>query len=109
MIYTTCRKQMESAETGLGNFEIAHLYQALPTNIVTIAIVTIAPGEEIGYHRHESDNELYYILSGQAEYNDNGAISTITEGAATCTCRGQSHSIKNIGAETLRFFAIIVK
>ena len=79
MIYTTCRKQMESAETGLGNFEIAHLYQALPTNIVTIAIVTIAPGEEIGYHRHESDNELYYILSGQAEYNDNGAISTITE------------------------------
>ena len=36
------------------------------------AQVTIQPGSSLGYHEHKNESETYYILSGTAEYNDNG-------------------------------------
>ena len=32
----------------------------------------------VGYHVHQGDGEIYVILSGEAEYNDNGTITTVT-------------------------------
>ena len=34
------------------------------------AKITLNPGCSIGYHVHEKDAELFYILTGTAEYND---------------------------------------
>ena len=42
------------------------------------AKITLNPGCSIGYHLHDKDAELFYIIKGTAEYNDNGEIRTVT-------------------------------
>ncbi|MDF2611182.1 MAG: hypothetical protein K0R92_2656 [Lachnospiraceae bacterium] len=98
-----------SAETGLGNFEVKQLMNNsdLPPHMCMFAIVTIKPGEECRYHKHEGDSEIYFIISGKAEYCDEGVTTLIGPGDTTCTYDGQSHSIRNISDTDLIFAAVI--
>ena len=34
--------------------------------------VTVDPGCSIGYHNHEHETEFYYIIKGEAVFNDDG-------------------------------------
>ena len=34
----------------------------------------IQPGNSIGEHTHEGDNEIFHFIKGTGEYNDNGTI-----------------------------------
>jgi mannose-6-phosphate isomerase-like protein (cupin superfamily) len=69
---------------------------------------TIQPGCSIGYHVHTNESETYYILSGMAEFNDNGMSDTVQTGDVTFTPSGQGHGIKNIGKEPLELVALIL-
>lgn len=68
----------------------------------------LLPGEEVKYHTHEGDSEIYYILSGSGIYNDNGVESEIVPGCVTFAPSGSSHGLKNTGKETLNFIALIL-
>lgn len=70
--------------------------------------ITLEPGCSIGFHVHEKDAELFYILSGTGEYSDNGDIVTVTAGDVTICPTGTGHSMANKGTETLEFVAVIV-
>ncbi len=70
--------------------------------------ITLEPGCSIGFHVHENDAELFYILSGTGEYSDNGTIVTVSAGDVTICPTGTGHSIANRGKETLEFVAVIV-
>ncbi len=70
--------------------------------------LTIKPGCGIGYHVHEGDAELFYILSGTGTYSDNGEIKTVSAGQVTVTPSGTGHSIKNESCEDLVLIALIV-
>lgn len=71
-------------------------------------LMTLAPGNSIGYHQHEGDNEIFVILSGTAEYNDNGTPVQVTEGDV-CVCNsGEFHGMVNNSEEPLRFVALIL-
>ena len=59
------------------------------------AKITLNPGCSIGYHVHEGDAELFYILKGTAEYNDAGEIRTVTAGDVTICPAGTGHGIAN--------------
>jgi mannose-6-phosphate isomerase-like protein (cupin superfamily) len=72
------------------------------------AHTTIQPGCSIGYHVHNGESETYYILSGTAEFNDNGTMKTVLAGDVTFTPDGQGHGIKNIGAGPLDLIALIL-
>lgn len=63
---------------------------------------------EVGCHTHTGDNETYYILKGEAEYNDNGVMRKLHPGDVSFTADGESHGIKNIGDEPLEFIALIL-
>ena len=69
---------------------------------------TLQPGCSIGFHIHENESETYYIYSGEAEFNDNGTIKTVSSGDVTFTGAGEGHGIKNIGNEELEFIALII-
>lgn len=69
----------------------------------------IEPGNSIGFHKHEGEQEAYYILKGQALYSDNGNEINIKEGDFTLCKSGEGHSIKNIGNEDLEFIGLIMK
>ena len=70
--------------------------------------ITLKPGCGIGYHIHENDSELFYILKGTATYNDNGVETTLSAGEVAITPAGTGHSIKNNGTENVELIAVIV-
>ena len=72
------------------------------------ANITLKPGCGIGYHVHEKDSELFYILKGTATYDDNGTMTTLTAGDLALTPAGTGHAIKNEGNEDVELIALIV-
>ena len=70
--------------------------------------ITLQPGCSIGYHVHETDAELFYILKGTAEYDDNGEKCTVQAGDVTICPTGTGHGIANRGSETVELVAVIV-
>ena len=66
------------------------------------------PGEAVGTHPHNNEFEVYYILSGTGEYNDNGQKSTVEKGDMTVCSSGESHGLINTGKEDLVFMALIL-
>ena len=70
--------------------------------------IILKPGCGIGYHVHETDSELFYIIKGTAVYDDNGEKCTVSAGQVTLTPAGSGHSIKNEGTEDVELIALIV-
>lgn len=70
--------------------------------------IELLPGEEVKYHVHEGESEMYYILSGSGVYNDNGEETEALPGMITLTPSGSGHGLKNTGKENLNFMALIL-
>lgn len=79
-------------------------------NAKMIADVTIEPHCSIGEHLHNDEEEIYYILSGTAEYNDNGRKEKLSAGDSCICLGGEKHGIENVSdSENLRLIAVILK
>ena len=73
------------------------------------ARVTIPAGSVLGYHEHHGNGESYFVLSGEAIYDDNGAKRTIKAGDSTWTPDGSGHGVDNSqGKVPIVFMALIV-
>ncbi len=99
-----------NAENGNGLLVLDKLLKGpnAPQKLRTFAKATLEAGASVGYHVHTGESESYYILSGVAEYNDDGNLYEIHEGTVTYTPSGHGHGIKNIGKEPLVFIALII-
>lgn len=84
-------------------------FNGLNDKVDLYALIRLLPGEEVEYHIHTGETEIYYILSGKALYDDNGEKIELDVGDVTFTPDGSGHGIKNIGQETLKFMALVVK
>ena len=96
---------------GAGDANFNHIWKKdaeLNRNMRLYARIVLKPGDSIGYHVHEGEDELYYILSGRAETNDNGTVREPVPGDSTLTRSGEGHSIKAVGTENLELLATIV-
>lgn len=62
----------------------------------------------IGWHVHAGDDEIYYILSGEGEFNDNGTAAVVRPGDVLVTRDGEGHALVNRGDEPLEFIALIL-
>ena len=71
-------------------------------------LMVIEPGNSIGEHKHEGDNEIFYFLSGKGQYNDNGTIVEVGPGDTTVCNDGEMHGLVNIGDEPLKLIALIL-
>ena len=106
-----CKKMYnEKMRGGNGTVEITSF--ATPEELNNkgrlFANITLKPGCSIGYHVHEKDSELFYIMKGTALYNDNGVEGTVSAGDVTIGPAGAGHSIANNGEETVEICAVIV-
>ncbi len=72
------------------------------------AINTLPKGASIGYHKHENEFEIYYILSGEGLVNDNGEESVLKKGDAHMCKSGDFHGMVNNGEEDLVFVALVI-
>ena len=105
------KEYKENLFQGTGGANITHLLNG-PDEMLNkgrvFAHTTLKPGNSIGFHLHKGDSEIYYILSGTAEYNDNGTLVTLTSGDVAITPEGEGHGIKNIGDNQLNIIALIL-
>lgn len=73
-----------------------------------VARITLEPGSSIGPHVHDGEEEIFYILGGEADFNDNGTVCRLAAGDVCLTVGGERHSIANAGAATLELLAVIL-
>lgn len=73
------------------------------------AVIKLKEGEEIGYHQHVGEKEVFHFLEGQGEINDNGQIVHVYPGDVVMTPEDGWHAFKNTGAGDLVFTALIVR
>lgn len=69
---------------------------------------TLHTGDAIGVHPHENEFEIYYILTGEGLYNDNGTETKVSAGDFTICYSGEKHGIKNVSDADLTFIALII-
>ena len=99
----------EKMRGGDGVTSITHLVDCeKEKNVRMLADITLPVGASIGYHRHDSETEYYFIISGNGTVNDDGKDTPIKAGDAVITGGGASHSISNTGDVPLKFHAVIV-
>jgi len=100
----------ERMRDGKGNTEILHIIKKEETNgkVRLFAKVTLKKGCSIGYHIHENEDEVFYILSGSGTATDADKTVSIGPGDAIVTGNGAGHSIENTGDEPLVFMAVIL-
>lgn len=98
---------------GNGDALFSHIWQSgkneLNDNMRLYSVITLKEGDSIGFHVHENEDELYFILSGKALYDDNGAKCELFPGDSSITRSGEGHSIMCAGPEELVLLAVIVK
>lgn len=104
------REYREHMRDGDGTVELVNF--ATPAELNDkgrlFAKIILQPGCSIGYHEHPSDSELFYILEGTAEYNDNGEMRTVKAGDVTLCPAGTGHGIANKTEQTVSLIALIV-
>lgn len=102
------RKNMRE---GNGEIKISHILDTqndLKAPARLFAELTIEKGCSIGYHEHINEEEIFYILQGTAELDDNGSKKILNAGDVSVTSNA-GHAIANIGDETLKVLAVILK
>ena len=95
---------------GDGTVRITHFVSAaeLCNKGRLFANIHLEPGSSIGYHVHEGESELFYLLNGEAVYNDNGTEYPLYPGDTAIVKAGDGHSVANKGTEPVDMIALIV-
>ena len=100
----------ENMRGGSGSVKIEHFWEPgseMLSNNRMAARLTLPPGGSIGFHIHENEDEIFIIIKGQAEADDNGTAVLLNPGDTLLTGNGAGHSIRNIGESNLELVAII--
>lgn len=79
-----------------------------PANVRLAGVLELPVGASIGTHRHEGEAEIFHVISGEAEYSDNGRNVKVGAGDVMICYSGEEHSVKNTGDDTLLINAVIV-
>lgn len=69
---------------------------------------TLEVGASIGLHKHETNSEIIYILSGEARCIYDDTVEFLNAGQCHYCPKGHSHSlINNSDFDELVFFAVV--
>jgi len=100
----------ERMRGGEGAVEILHIFRSkeLTGRTRLFARLRLGAGSSIGFHRHEGEEEVFYILSGTGHVSEGGPVSPVGPGDAVLTGAGGGHSISNTGPDPLEFLAVIL-
>ena len=77
------------------------LNDSFKTNWFVVTHAILSPGSSIGYHQHNTREEVYYVISGKGRMTVNGHTFDVRDGdAAPCNLHG-SHGIYNNSSEDM--------
>ena len=69
---------------------------------------TLPPGATIGEHRHDDNEELYYVLEGHGTMILDGQRSPIGAGDVSVVHPGHTHGIENSNDSAMRLLVVCV-
>ena len=69
----------------------------------------IHAGGSIGMHRHETSDDINYIISGNGKAVCDGKEEQLTAGTCHICRKGSEHSIRNTGDEDLVMLTVVVE
>lgn len=69
----------------------------------------LVPGATIGYHTHEADSEIIYVISGHGTMVNDDGTEPVNPGEVHYCGRGRAHSLQNTGDQDLIFIGIVPK
>lgn len=101
----------EEMHGGNGKVKIEHLWNEeneLKGKIRLMAKITLEPDCGIGFHSHEGEDEIFYIIKGTVQADDNGDTVILNPGDTILTGNGAGHSIKCISDKAAEMTAVIV-
>ena len=84
----------------------ARMYPDEQGKVISCAI---HPGGSIGPHRHETSDDINFVLSGTGKAVCDGAEEILTAGTCHICKKGSSHSIVNTGGEDLVLLTVVVE
>jgi len=82
--------------------------EELHNHVTQFRHMVMDPGCSIGYHTHDTNTEVYYILSGHPTGNDNGVEVEMNPGDVMVTGGGAGHALENRTNEPVIFVNLIV-
>ena len=102
---TSIRERMRD---GNGCAKLTALMEELPKNARLFSTITLDVGSSIGYHIHENETELFYLISGCGLFRDDEETVELKAGDSMATGSGHGHSVECLGDEPLVMLACIV-
>lgn len=72
-----------------------------------IMLSRLKPGASSGYHKHEGNSEIIYVIDGQGYFKYDDTTERIAKGQVHYCPTGHSHSMINDGEEDLVYLAIV--
>lgn len=95
---------------GTGEIKMYHLLEEneLMGKAKMCTRLVVEPGCSIGSHPHNPEAEIYYIIKGELEMDDDGVIRQMHAGDIMITGNGAMHGLNNKSDKTAEVFAIIL-
>ena len=84
----------------------AKLYMGEQGKIITSSI---NPGGAIGLHKHETSDDINYILFGKGKAICDGQEEILSPGMCHIGKKGSEHSLENTGDEDLVLLTVVVE
>lgn len=69
----------------------------------------IHPGGSIGLHKHETSDDINYVLSGTGKAICNGQEEVLKAGTCHVCKKGSEHCIANTGEDDLVLLTVVVE
>ncbi len=91
------QKYEKCVRSGPGVYQITLLAdrEELRNQASELTKAVIQPGCGSGFHAHEKNCEICYILEGELEAHDDDTVTTVKAGDVTVTKDGHSHCLIN--------------
>ncbi|MFA7209795.1 MAG: cupin domain-containing protein [Parcubacteria group bacterium] len=77
-------------------------------NVATFGMATFKPGQSVPAHKHDAAYEVFYILSGKAEFIVDGKKIELTAGDCITIEPGETHTQSNPYDEDLTWLYFII-
>lgn len=105
-------RRLENCHEGVGAVLCSELladYAKTHAGFAYIHDNVLEPGASIGEHRHDGEEEVYFILEGEGMMRIDGVDTPVAAGDACLTRSGHSHSLVNTGKAAMRFLVLHAK
>lgn len=96
---------MEIGQTGVRDRKLIYPETGFDASTLCLGLVEIDPGEHSPMHRHNCE-ELYYVVGGEGEIEQDGEFFPIAKGDAVLNRPNVKHRVYNTGTEVVKLAVV---